>query len=61
MPGLAFLSGGDRSAYRYLATSTDGFPDGPALAQELRDAGFTDVVLRPLMLGSLAIHVGTRP
>ncbi|MAG56824.1 MAG: hypothetical protein CMJ83_11075 [Planctomycetes bacterium] len=59
MPPLARLSGGDRSAYRYLAGSTDGFPDGPALADELREAGFADVRWRPLMMGAIAVHVAT--
>lgn len=59
MPILARFAGGDRSAYRYLASSTDHFPDGPALAAELSAAGFTDVTWRPLMMGSLAVHVAT--
>ncbi|MAB87837.1 MAG: ubiquinone/menaquinone biosynthesis methyltransferase [Planctomycetota bacterium] len=59
MPVLARFSGGDRSAYRYLASSTDHFPDGPDLAAELAQAGFKDVTWRSLMLGSLAVHVAT--
>lgn len=61
MPVLARLSGGDRSAYRYLASSTDHFPDGGVLAEEMERAGFEPVTWRPLMLGSLAVHVATKP
>jgi len=59
MPLLALISGGDRAAYRYLASSTDHFPDGPGLAEELRSAGFENVAFRPLMLGAIAVHVAT--
>jgi demethylmenaquinone methyltransferase/2-methoxy-6-polyprenyl-1,4-benzoquinol methylase len=61
MPLLARLGGAEAGAYRYLATSTDRFPDGPALEQELRAAGFTDVSHRPLMTGAVAIHRARRP
>ena len=59
MRGLIRFAGGNNTAYRYLARSSDGFPDGPALAEELKAAGFEDVRWRGLMLGALAIHVGT--
>ena len=61
MRGLVRFAGGNRSAYRYLACSTDGFPDGPELKDELETAGFEDVKWRALMLGALAIHVATKP
>lgn len=61
MRGLVRFAGGNKDAYRYLANSTDTFPDGPALADEMREAGFLDVEWRSLMMGALAIHVGTRP
>ncbi len=61
MPLLARCLGGDRAAYRYLARSTDRFPAAPALAAELRLAGFSDVAWHPLALGSIAIHVAHSP
>ncbi len=61
MPMMARLLGGNLSAYRYLAHSTDRFPDAAALEAELRTAGFTSVRSLPLMLGSLRIHCGCRP
>ncbi len=59
LPVLAFACRADRQAYRYLANSTDRFPDGPTLGEELERAGFSSVHWRPLMCGALAIHVGT--
>ena len=61
MPVLARLGGAEAGAYRYLAASTDRFPDGPALEGELRAAGFTDVSHEPLMTGAVAIHRARRP
>ena len=61
MPFLARLAGGRLSAYRYLAASTDQFPDAAELDAELRSAGFVGVEHETLMLGSLAIHVGRKP
>lgn len=61
LPLLARLAGGDLSAYRYLAGSTDRFPDAGSLAAELASAGFTAVSARPLMLGAIALHAATLP
>ena len=61
LPVVARCCRADRNAYDYLANSTDRFPDGPKLAEELTAAGFRDVAWRPLMLGALAVHVGTCP
>jgi ubiquinone/menaquinone biosynthesis C-methylase UbiE len=60
MPVLVRLTGGDRTAYRYLADSTERFLTAAALADELRASGFADVAVRPLALGAMAIHVATR-
>jgi demethylmenaquinone methyltransferase/2-methoxy-6-polyprenyl-1,4-benzoquinol methylase len=60
MPVMIRLLGGDFQAYRYLAASTDRFPDAPDLEAELATAGFHDVHHVPLMGGAVAIHVGTR-
>ena len=61
MPAMVTLTGGDRSAYRYLADSTERFLSAPELAAELRAAGFADVTWRSLMGGAMAIHRGMRP
>lgn len=47
--------------YTYLSRSLAGYPDPAALADHFRAAGFAAVDYRPLMLGSVCIHHGTRP
>ena len=60
MPVATKLFGGDMAAYKYLAQSTDRFPDKNALAEEWRAAGFVDVAVSSRMMGSIAIHFGRK-
>lgn len=58
LPRLAALLGGDPAAYAYLPRSLAPFPDPPAFAGILEDAGFRDVRYAMLALGIAAIHEG---
>ena len=60
MPNIVRLVGGDRASYEYLAKTTVNFPRRHALTEEWTEAGFRDVRSRPLMLGSIALHVGRK-
>lgn len=60
MPLQARLSGADREAYRYLACSTDHFPDRKALEHVVRTVGFAHVESWPLMMGAVALHRATK-
>ncbi len=60
MPNLVRMVGGDRASYEYLAKTTVNFPHRHALTEEWTAAGFRDVRSRPLMLGSIALHVGVK-
>lgn len=51
---------GDREAYRYLPHSTVGFPAPQEFQRMMELAGLRNVFYRELMLGSVAIHVGTK-
>ncbi len=51
---------GDREAYRYLPHSTLGFPAPEEFQRMMELAGLRNVFYRELMLGSVAIHVGTK-
>jgi len=51
-----FLSG-SRPGYRYLASSMLAFPGAPVVAGYLRDAGFADVAVHPVLFGAVAVHV----
>ena len=57
VPRVAALLGGDAAAYRYLPASMERFPGAERLAERLRAAGFSDVTVERLMLGTVAIHV----
>lgn len=55
-----FLSG-ERAAYRYLPASVDAFPDARALAELMKRAGFAQVAIERAGLGTVAIHIATKP
>ncbi len=59
LPAIGGWISGDRSAYTYLPESIRAFPDQPALAEELRRAGFQDVAWKNLTGGIVALHTGT--
>jgi demethylmenaquinone methyltransferase/2-methoxy-6-polyprenyl-1,4-benzoquinol methylase len=50
---------GDRDAYAYLPASVATFPDRNRLRSMLLDAGCSDVRVKSLGLGTVALHVGT--
>ena len=58
LPWIGGLITGAQDAYRYLPASIQKFPDAPALAAQLRQAGFADVSFEYLTGGSVALHLG---
>lgn len=60
MPSMTRLAGGSRAAYEYLASSTLRFPRKQAITNEWVNAGLNNVVFTSLMMGTIAIHVGTK-
>jgi demethylmenaquinone methyltransferase/2-methoxy-6-polyprenyl-1,4-benzoquinol methylase len=61
VPVLGRIVAGDADAYRYLPASVHRFPPAPELAAIMERAGLVDVSFRRLMLGVVALHVGTVP
>ena len=61
IPLLGRFVAGDRPAYAYLASSTEGFKSPAELAAIMREAGLVAVSYRRFMAGTIAVHVGTRP
>jgi demethylmenaquinone methyltransferase / 2-methoxy-6-polyprenyl-1,4-benzoquinol methylase len=59
VPLLGRMVAGDAAAYAYLPASVHRFPPADGLAGIMRGLGLTDVGYRRLMLGVVAIHVGT--
>lgn len=51
---------GQPSAYRYLPHSLTAFLNPDEIAEVMGEAGWRDVRYKRLMLGTVAVHVGTR-
>jgi len=60
IPVLGRLVAGASDAYTYLPESTEHFLTAEQLAERLRQAGFREVHFRRLMLGTMAVHWGTK-
>lgn len=61
MPVTATLIAHDTSgAYKYLPRSVDTFLDREGMTTMLRDAGFTDIVLKPMTFGVAVIYRGIK-
>ena len=61
LPAVATKVSSNPEAYVYLAESIREWPDQPALAQRMRDAGFNEVRWRNLTFGITALHRGIKP
>lgn len=61
IPALGRIISGQADAYRYLPESTLGFKTADELAALMRAAGLVEVGYRRFMLGTMAIHWGTKP
>jgi demethylmenaquinone methyltransferase/2-methoxy-6-polyprenyl-1,4-benzoquinol methylase len=60
LPWLGEKVAKDRASYQYLAESIRAFPEQPALAELMKNAGFSAVRYRNLGLGVAAIHSGIK-
>ena len=60
LPSVGDLLSRRRGPYRYLARSILAFPDQPALARQIRDAGFAEARWIDLSRGIVALHLGVR-
>jgi demethylmenaquinone methyltransferase/2-methoxy-6-polyprenyl-1,4-benzoquinol methylase len=57
LPRLAGWVTGEKGAYDYLCGSIAEFPGRPALAGEIRAAGFAEVHAVPMTFGIVALHI----
>jgi demethylmenaquinone methyltransferase/2-methoxy-6-polyprenyl-1,4-benzoquinol methylase len=60
LPAVATKVSSDPAAYVYLAESIRAWPDQPALAAVVEQAGWTDVAWRDLTGGIVALHRATK-
>ncbi len=58
VPRVGQLLAGDADSYRYLIESIRRFPDMPAFESMIREAGFVNTRVEPIMGGLVAIHSG---
>lgn len=61
LPAVARRASSNPEAYDYLAESIQAWPDQPALAERLREAGWRDVRWQDATFGIVAVHRGVRP
>jgi demethylmenaquinone methyltransferase/2-methoxy-6-polyprenyl-1,4-benzoquinol methylase len=57
---LGWALHGDPDTYRYISASVRRYPGGAAVAGMMREAGFSDVRLVPLLGGLMALHVARK-
>jgi demethylmenaquinone methyltransferase/2-methoxy-6-polyprenyl-1,4-benzoquinol methylase len=58
VPELGKLIAGDADSYRYLIESIRRFPPMPEFEQMIREAGFVNTRVEPILGGLVAIHSG---
>jgi demethylmenaquinone methyltransferase / 2-methoxy-6-polyprenyl-1,4-benzoquinol methylase len=58
VPKLGQMLAGDADSYRYLIESIRRFPDMPTFERMIREAGFVETKVEPIMGGLVAIHSG---
>jgi demethylmenaquinone methyltransferase/2-methoxy-6-polyprenyl-1,4-benzoquinol methylase len=61
IPFLGGLISGQREAYTYLPSSSEGFLSAEELAARMSAAGFTQTGFHRRMFGTMAIHWGRKP
>lgn len=58
LPSIGGMISGSKDAYTYLPESVRKFPDADGLADQMRDAGFTNVRFERMTFGIVALHLG---
>jgi demethylmenaquinone methyltransferase / 2-methoxy-6-polyprenyl-1,4-benzoquinol methylase len=58
---LGFVLHGDPDTYRYIPESIRQYPGATGVARSMEAAGFTDVLVVPLLAGLMAIHTARKP
>ncbi|MFR9731400.1 demethylmenaquinone methyltransferase [Saccharopolyspora sp. MS10] len=61
LPSIARAVSSNPDAYVYLAESIRAWPDQPALAAKIAEAGWSKVAWRDLMGGAVAVHRARKP
>lgn len=59
LPLIGRMLGSDQDSYQYLPASLETYPKPESITQIFQTAGLTNIIYRPLALGSVALHRGT--
>ncbi len=60
LPAIGTLISGVRGPYEYLPASVEKFPAPPAMLEQMREAGFTDVTWTPYNFGIAGLYKGKK-
>lgn len=60
VPALGWLLSGEYKAYKYLNETIEDFPYGEEFCELMRQAGFQDVQVHPLLFGAASIYQGDK-
>jgi demethylmenaquinone methyltransferase/2-methoxy-6-polyprenyl-1,4-benzoquinol methylase len=60
VPNIGKWLSKNKEAYTYLSKTIETFPQGEALGGILRQAGFTNVQIKPLTLGIVSVYIGEK-
>ncbi len=61
LPFAGRLLSGNSEAYKYLPASVKVFPSGERFLDELRQAGYEDLLWKPLTFGVVSLYRGRKP
>lgn len=58
LPNIGGIISGDAKAYKYLDETIRTFPSGEAFLQKMRNAGYINTRVVPLVFGAVSIYIG---
>jgi demethylmenaquinone methyltransferase/2-methoxy-6-polyprenyl-1,4-benzoquinol methylase len=60
IPFMGSIFSKDKTAYQYLQKSAEKFPSGKKFVSVLKKCGFTNVMVKPQMLGATSIYIANK-
>jgi demethylmenaquinone methyltransferase/2-methoxy-6-polyprenyl-1,4-benzoquinol methylase len=60
LPVLGNLLSNSKNAYTYLPESVKHFPEGADFAAFLKDAGFKNMIVKPLTFGTCSLYIADK-
>jgi demethylmenaquinone methyltransferase/2-methoxy-6-polyprenyl-1,4-benzoquinol methylase len=60
LPLMGNMVSNSKNAYTYLPESVKHFPEGAAFAAFLKDAGYKDIIVKPLTFGTCSLYIADK-